>query len=59
MKCCFINSKFKEFDNLLIETINKHALLRKACKELYQWHNPWMTKNTLHQKEKFAILIFS
>ena len=26
---CSINSKFKEFDNLLIETINKHALLRK------------------------------
>ena len=28
-KHCSINSKFKEFGNLFIETVNKHALLRK------------------------------
>ena len=52
-KHCSINSKFKKFDSLLIETINKHALLRKkACKELHQLRKPWITKNILHQIKK-------
>ena len=33
---CSINSKFKKFNNLFIETINKHVPLRKKpCKELH------------------------
>ena len=40
-KHCSINSKFKEFDNLLIETI---TIKKKTCKELHQWRRSWMNK---------------